>query len=142
VSMDCVGATYEALRGKTVLRPFDRGWKLFVRMAPFGINFVINSRTFADLERRYRSCARVPERVSSFYCRKSRWMNGWRRSGTLSALQEWVAKYRGAVPLAISESHSKDVCSDTLSAEAGFGPNAHVDANGFLKRSSYAQGGA
>jgi len=46
------------------------------------------------------------------------------------------------VPLAISESHSKDVCSDTLSAEAGLRAYAHVDANGFLKRSSYDKGGA
>jgi len=141
VSMDGVGATYEALRG----RPFAalRSRLEIVReMAPFGINFVINSRTFADLDGAIdlaRECG-----ASEFLLLPEEPVDGTGGvdQETLSALQEWVAKYRGAVPLAISESHSKDVCSDTLSAEAGLRAYAHVDANGFLKRSSYDKGGA
>lgn len=140
VSVDGVGATYEALRG----RPFAaiRSRLEIVReMAPFGINFVVNSRTLADLDGAIdlaRACG-----ASEFLLLPEEPVDGTGGvdQETLSALQEWVAQYRGAVPLAISESHSKNVCSVTLSPDVGLRDYAHVDANGFLKRSSYDKGG-
>ena len=140
VSVDGVGTTYEELRG----RPFAaiRSQLEIVReIAPFGINFVVNSRTFADLDGAIdlaRECGAgevllLPEEPVDGM--------GGVEPETLCALKKWVAQYRGAVPLAISESHSKAVCSDALCAEAGLRAYAHVDANGFLKRSSYDKGG-
>ncbi len=140
VSVDGVGTTYEELRG----RPFAaiRSQLEIVReIAPFGINFVVNSRTFADLDGAIdlaRECGAgevllLPEEPVDGM--------GGVEPETLCALQKWVAQYRGAVPLAISESHSKAVCSDAPCAEAGLRAYAHVDANGFLKRSSYDKGG-
>lgn len=140
VSVDGVGATYEALRG----RPFAsiRSQLEIVReIAPFGINFVVNSQTFADLDDAIdlaRECG-----ASEFLLLPEEPVDGMGgvEQETLSALQEWVAQYRGAVPLAISESHSKDVCSAAAFVESGLRAYAHVDANGFLKRSSYDKEG-
>ena len=49
VSMDGVGATYEAIRGKSFSALVDR-IKALSRLIPFGINFVVNSNTIKDLE--------------------------------------------------------------------------------------------
>ncbi|MGC2526343.1 MAG: radical SAM protein [Candidatus Acidiferrum sp.] len=140
VSMDGVGATYEALRGRP-FAAFRSRLEIVREMAPFGINYLVNARTFAEID-----CAidfacecgageflLLPEEPVDGTCGVDR--------DTLSSLREWVGQYRGPVPLAISESHSKDICSGTLSAEVGIRAYVHIDANGFLKRSSYDKGG-
>jgi hypothetical protein len=57
---------------------------------------------------------------------------------TLRRLQEWVARYRGSIPLAVSEvkSDSFPTCNP-LTGETGLSSFAHIDASGILKRSSY-----
>jgi molybdenum cofactor biosynthesis enzyme MoaA len=140
VSVDGVGTTYEALRG----RPFAaiRSQLEIVReIAPFGINFVVNSRTFADLDGAIDLALECGASEVLLLPEEPVDGMGGVEPETLSVLQKWVAKYRSAVPLAISESHSKAVCSDAPYAEAGLRAYAHVDANGFLKRSSYDKGG-
>jgi molybdenum cofactor biosynthesis enzyme MoaA len=140
VSVDGVGATYEALRGRS-FAAIRSQLEIVREIAPFGINFVVNSQTFADLDGAI-DFARESG-ASEFLLLPEEPVDGMGgvEQETLSALQEWVAQYRGAVPLAISESHSTDVCSDVLSGETVLRAYAHVDANGCLKRSSYDKGG-
>jgi sulfatase maturation enzyme AslB (radical SAM superfamily) len=140
VSMDGIGDTYEALRG----RPFAalRSHLEFVReMAPFGINYVVNTRTLPDLDTAINLAREWG--ASEFLLLPEEPADG--KGGvdreTLSALQNWIGRYRGAVPLAISESHANDDCRGALSAENGLRAYAHIDASGFLKRSSYDREG-
>jgi hypothetical protein len=56
---------------------------------------------------------------------------------TLSALKMWIGQYRGRIPLAISASHADEVGCGIHSEERGVRAYAHIDAGGFLKRSSF-----
>ncbi len=138
--MDGIGGTYEALRG----RPFAAlpSYLEIVReMAPFGINYVVNARTFPDLDAAINLAREWG--ASEFLLLPEEPANGEEGvdRGTLSALQNWIGRYRGTVPLAISERHANDVCRGTLSVEKGLRAYAHIDANGFLKRSSHHREG-
>lgn len=140
VSMDGISETYEALRG----RPFAalRSHLEIVReMAPFGINYVVNARTFPDLDTAINLAREWGASEFLLLPEEPTDRTGGVDQGTLSALQNWIDRYRGALPLAISESHANDVCRETLSVENGLRAYAHIDANGFLKRSSYDKKG-
>jgi MoaA/NifB/PqqE/SkfB family radical SAM enzyme len=136
VSMDGIGATYEALRG----RPFAalRSRVKIVRdIAPFGINYVVNARTLPDLDA---ALAFAREWGASEFLLLPEQPVG-RTTGidrqTLSALAMWIGQYRGHIPLAISETHADEAFCETSSEERHLRAYAHIDANGFLKRSSY-----
>ena len=60
VSMDGVGRTYESIRGKSFETLIDR-IKSLSRIVPFGINFVVNSRTIGDIE----SAAELAEKLGA-----------------------------------------------------------------------------
>ncbi len=49
VSMDGIGATYELLRGRS-FAALLRGLEIVRTLAPFGINYVVNSRTLPELQ--------------------------------------------------------------------------------------------
>jgi|SRR5690242_11580748 len=140
VSVDGIGATYESLRGK----PFD---DLLARLAtirelsPFGINFVVNGRTLPELD----SAIELADEfgATEFLLLPQRPAEG---SGgidpvTLNRLHAWIERYRGKIPLAISECYSETIACDRTNCERGLRAYAHIDASGFLKRSSYDQRG-
>lgn len=141
VSMDGVGRTYEAIR----CRPFDDLLKRIIaikRITRFGINFVVNSKTFDDLD----TAIRVAEEFGAdeFLLLPEEPVRGIGGidSQTARALREWVTKYRGSVPLAVSESGSEGLPTcNHLSAEIGVTAFAHIDASGVLKRTSYDSSG-
>jgi sulfatase maturation enzyme AslB (radical SAM superfamily) len=141
VSMDGVGSTYEANRG----RSFDdliekmRNLSSFV---PFGINFVVNSDTILDLdaaidlasEMKAREFLLLPEQATSS------------RPGideeTRRMLTAWVEGYSGTVPLSVSEGNTDGLPTcNPLPLETGLAVFAHIDATGNLKRTSYDSSG-
>ncbi len=141
VSMDGVGLTYERLRG----RPFtDLRRKLDIArsIAPFGINFVVNADTFPTIDEAIavsidagaREFLLLPQRQTS-------------RApsidvGTTNDLRGWVERYRGSLPLVISESGSESFPTcNPLAKEADLLAYAHLSADGNVKRSSYADFG-
>lgn len=102
VSMDGIGATYEALRG----RPFEslrRRLDMLHQLAPFGINFVVNARTLPDLD----AASVLADEVGAaeFLLLPEQPVRG--RGGiddhTTQELHRWISTYRGPVPLTISE---------------------------------------
>jgi MoaA/NifB/PqqE/SkfB family radical SAM enzyme len=141
VSMDGVGPTYEALRG----RPFAtlRNRLETVRtLAPFGINLVVNARTLPDLDAATKLAAEIG--ASEFLLLPEQPVRG--RGGiddhTTQALQHWVSLYQGAVPLTVSEAGADGLPTcDPLASETGLRAYAHIDASGVLKRSSYESNG-
>lgn len=141
ISMDGVGATYEALRGQK-FSTFRNRLNHVRSLAPFGINYVVNSFTFPDLD-----CAiTLAEEAcaSEFLLLPEQPVAG--KGGidiqTLKNLQRWVGRYKGKIPLTISEAGSNEfpICNP-LASESGISAYAHVDALGILKRSSFENDG-
>jgi MoaA/NifB/PqqE/SkfB family radical SAM enzyme len=136
VSMDGIGATYESLRGRRFAGLWSR-LEIVRDIAPFGINYVVNARTLQDLDAALEFA--VERGASEFLLLPEQPVDGTTGidQETLSALRTWIGRYRGQIPLAISESHAVEICCRAFSEEGGCGSYAHIDANGFLKRSSY-----
>ena len=141
LSMDGVGEIYEKLRGRSFSR-FLGSVDTVARLAPFGINFVVNSLTFPYLDQAIDISAEMG--ATEFLLLPERPSGG--RLGidrrTLEALIGWVALYQGGVPLTISETDRQGLPTcDPLDDESGLRAYVHVDALGQVKRSSYDRGG-
>jgi hypothetical protein len=139
--MDGVGVTYELLRGRR-FADFRERLSLVSEVAPVGINFVVNTQTFGDLD----AAVEIAEEVgaSEFLLlpeqptRQSRGID----SATRRALGLWVHAYRGAIPLSVSEAGAEGLptCAP-LPLETGLRTYAHIDASGLIKRSSFDTSG-
>jgi len=137
VSMDGVGSTYETIR----CRPFDSLLEHITalkRVTRFGINFVVNSKTVGDLDAAIQLAADLgaseflllPEEPVRRGC-------GIDRETTIT-LRGWVNRYRGSVPLAISEGGAEGLPTcNPFKSETGLAAFAHIDALGIVKRTSY-----
>lgn len=137
ISVDGIGATYERLRG----RPFSalRHRLAAVReLAPFGINYVVNSDTFPDID----AAARFAETAgaSEFLLLPERAVNA--RAGideaTNDRLNTWATRYSGGMRLSISEAsaHGLPTCNP-FPNETGLRAYAHIAATAVIKRTSY-----
>jgi MoaA/NifB/PqqE/SkfB family radical SAM enzyme len=138
VSMDGVDATYESIRGRSFASLIQR-IKALSKSFPFGINFVVNSKTIDDLDK-------AIDLAEEFGCseflllpEEATLRTGGIDSDTRRILQEWVANYRGCIPLTVSESGADGlpICNPLI-AETGLDAFAHIDASGILKRTSYS----
>jgi sulfatase maturation enzyme AslB (radical SAM superfamily) len=141
VSMDGVGNTYESIR----CRLFDELIKCIIALrdiAPFGINFVVNSKTLGDLD----AALQLAEELgaSEFLLLPEepvRDADGI-DNATTCALQEWVYAYRGNVALSVSEGGEDGLPTcNPFKAETGLVAFAHIDASGVMKRTSYDTSG-
>jgi MoaA/NifB/PqqE/SkfB family radical SAM enzyme len=141
VSMDGVGLTYEALRG----RPFEAlrcRLDTISTLAPFGINFVVNARTLPDLDAATGLAADVGAAEFLLLPEQPVQGKGGIDDHTMRALQHWVNLYEGRVPLAVSEAGADGLPTcDPLASETGLRAYAHIDASGVAKRSSYESNG-
>lgn len=141
VSMDGVSATYETLRG-TSFSSLRRRFDTVRELAPFGINFVVNSLTLPDLDAAVALGAEVG--ASEFLLLPEQPVRG--RGGidnsTVQALRNWVNSYQGTIPLSVSTvgAGGLPICNP-LTGETGLRAYAHIDALGVLKRSSYDEAG-
>jgi MoaA/NifB/PqqE/SkfB family radical SAM enzyme len=137
VSMDGVGATYEALRGRS-FAAFRRRLDTVQALAPFGINYVVNARTLPDLDTALDLAAEAGAAEFLLLPEQPVRDRVGIDPGTAQELQRWVACYRGRVPLAVSEAGSAGlpVCAP-VAGETGLNAYAHIDATGVLKASSY-----
>lgn len=140
-SMDGIGETYEALRGRSFQSFFDQ--LCYVReIAPFGINYVVNASTLPDIDNAVdfvesvgaQELLLLPERSIGERCGID--------VDTLHSLREWVHAYKGSLRLSISESDATGfpICTP-FTKEVGIRAYAHIDADGIIKRSSFDQEG-
>jgi MoaA/NifB/PqqE/SkfB family radical SAM enzyme len=141
VSMDGVGSTYESLRRRSFASLLVQ-LEVIRHVAPFGINFVVNSRTIPDLDAAARLAASI--RAADILLLpevRTRTATGIDEHTSI-ALLRWATRYRGPVPLNVSETGADGlpVC-DPLAAETGLRAYAHIDASGVLKRCSYDSNG-
>jgi MoaA/NifB/PqqE/SkfB family radical SAM enzyme len=141
VSVDGVGRTYERLRG----RPFDAlvdRLNMLRHVAPFGVNVVVNEHTIGELDGVAELGARagatelllLPElRVGAGTGATAR---------TLAELRAWVDAYEGGMRLAVSQEGADGLpVAEPFRNQPLIERYAHIDADGVLRRSSFATGG-
>ena len=141
ISMDGVGRTYESTRG----RPFASLVEILTAVAVefrVGLNFVVNSATVTDLGAAAALAADMG--ASELLLLPEVPANG--RPGvdtvTMNTMREWIRRYDGTVPLAISEQSAGELpTAIPLPSETGLRAYAHIDATGTLRRSSYDAAG-
>lgn len=139
VSMDGINSTYEILRGKAFSLLRSR-FETIQKIAPFGINFVVNALTFPQLD----SATELASEVGAveFLLLPEIPVHGYGGidRDTSRKLQDWVNSYQGTVPLSVNELSSDGLPTcDPLFKETGLRAYAHIDASGVLKQSSYSE---
>jgi MoaA/NifB/PqqE/SkfB family radical SAM enzyme len=141
VSMDGVGATYEAIRRRSFTELLER--LCDVRsISRFGVNVVVNDYTLPDLDEVAHVSADtgacelllLPQMPVRSVLAASQ--------STLQGLRRWVDGYRGPLKLCINESSAEGFPTcDPFVQERGLRAYAHIDAMGVLKPSSYSDTG-
>ena len=141
VSMDGVGATYEAIRRRS-FRELQARLKFVLSISRFGINIVVNERTLPDLDEAAAVAADVG--ACEFLLLPQAPVRDQPGLGdhTLQGLRRWVESYSGPLKLCINEASAEGFPTcDPLIDERGLHAYAHIDAMGVLKPTSYAETG-
>ena len=137
VSMDGVGANYEAIRRRSFRELQAR--LAFVRsISRFGINIVVNEQTLPDLDQA--AAVAVDHGARELLLLPLAPVRGQPGIGdqTLLGLRRWVEAYNGPLHLCINEASADGFPTcDPLQEERGLRAYAHVDAAGVLKPTSY-----
>lgn len=142
VSMDGVGATYEAIRG----RPFEafvQRLRTVRRLARFGINFLVNARTLPELDAAIGVATDAGASELLLLPEQRTARTPGIDAVSMITLRGWVERYRGPLPLLISEAGSDGFPTcNPVEREKGLDAYAHIDASGLLKKTSYERSGA
>ena len=137
VSMDGVGATYETVRG----RSFDALVTNIERLrevVPFGINYVVNSKTIGDLDDAISIAESVGAAEFLLLPEVAVGKGVEIDSITKRRMGTWVNEYQGPVRLAVSETGSDHLPTcEPFNKESGVRAYAHIDAGGFMKKNSF-----
>lgn len=141
VSMDGIGKTYETLRG----RPFPKflqHLKIIAGIAPFGINYLVNSRTFPEIDEALELATNIGAREFLLLPEQPTRATHGISPATSADLTKWVQNYRGSLPLSVSEKGAAALPTCTaLLKENGLSAYAHINASGELMESSYSTEG-
>jgi MoaA/NifB/PqqE/SkfB family radical SAM enzyme len=141
MSMDGVGATYERLRGRS-FAAFEKRLQTITGAIPFGVNYVINSDTFPDLDAAVDFAQQAGAAEFLFLPQQPVGNNPGIDQTSSQRLRSWVSRYRGGMRLAISEQGADGIPTcDPFKKENGLHKSVHIDAHGVLKTTSYALSG-
>jgi MoaA/NifB/PqqE/SkfB family radical SAM enzyme len=137
VSMDGIDTTYERLRGRS-FNIFQQQLSVIREISPFGINYVVNSDTFSEIDAAIAFAENAG--ASEFLLLPEQPVNG--QGGITDdiarSLQDWVRHYSGDIRLAVSERGAENMptCNPFIN-EDRLHAYAHIDAYGVLKRTSF-----
>lgn len=141
VSMDGTGAVYERLRGRSFDVLADR-LNALAEVSPFGVNVVVNDETIDDLD----AIVRFAERAGAAELlllpqQATRAVSGASRAIAVR-LGAWVARYRGAVRLGVSEQGAAELpVAEPFGDQPSIERYAHIDASGMLRPTSFSPRG-
>lgn len=141
VSMDGVGATYEDIRKRSFSDLLSR-IKQVGDIFPFGINYVVNSKTIHDLDRASKLAADLGAKELLLLPEEAVGRGSGIAREAKDKLRAWIEQYQGSVKLAVSERHAEGlpICQPFIH-EKSISAYLHIDANGRLKKSSYETSG-
>lgn len=136
-SMDGVYDTYELYRHRA-FSDFLYRVKLVSGAIPFGINYLVNRNTLKNID----EAISIAEGLhcSEFLLLPEVYVNGAEGIDiqTKNDLIEWVNRYKGRIPLTVSKDSSSGLpITDPFASETGLLSYSHIDAKGFIKRSSF-----
>lgn len=141
VSMDGVGSTYEALRGK----PFESLITNIHRaraISAIGLNVVVNDFTVTQLDEISDIATELGVSELLLLPQQSTATVAAASDEIGNKVRHWIQHYTGTVRLAISENGIETaLMCNPLPKEKGLRSYAHVNADGVLKTSSYATRG-
>jgi MoaA/NifB/PqqE/SkfB family radical SAM enzyme len=139
--MDGIGSTYERLRGRS-FAAFEARIKVIKGAIPFGVNYVVNSDTFKDIDVAVDFAQNAGAAEFLLLPEQPVGERLGANETLLQQLRSWVFRYRGDMRLAISEKGAEGMPTcDPFKKEHGLQRYAHIDANGTLKTTSYALNG-
>jgi sulfatase maturation enzyme AslB (radical SAM superfamily) len=137
VSMDGVGGTYERLRQRSFTELTSKLAYLASKMR-IGINFVVNEETISDIDAASRIASELG--VAEFVLLPQ--MQTAKVAGISTEVEnrmrKWLATYGGTLQISISDSAAVDGMSIANPYHHTCGSYAHVDAMGFLKKTSFS----
>lgn len=138
VSMDGVGATYEAMRGRS-FGELLQALRRVAKMAPFGVNFVVNESTIGDLDSAAEIAADVGAAELLLLLEQPTARSAGAGQEVADRMSEWIRSRPPDPTIAIS-SRAMDPSVPTARPFADESPldsHAHIDASGLLKASSF-----
>lgn len=142
LSMDGVGPTYERLRGRSFASFLERA-SLIRAVSEFGINFVVNRETVADLNAAVALASELGASEFLLLPEQPTETTTGIDPHTSALMSDWVRDYSDPVRLSVSEAGATGLPTcRPLERECGLRAYAHIDANGMLKRSSFDSKGA
>ncbi|MFB9081248.1 radical SAM protein [Deinococcus wulumuqiensis] len=138
VSVDGVGATYEAMRKRSfqgLLKRLETARSL----APLGLNMVVNTKTVGDLPAVAALAETLGARELLLLPEESTVGRAGIGADTLELLKMWVETYRGPVPLTMGESRAASfpICR-ALPKERPLDSYVHINAAGELLPTSFS----
>jgi MoaA/NifB/PqqE/SkfB family radical SAM enzyme len=141
VSVDGVGATYERLRGRPFEAVVDRLGALRA-VTRFGINVVVNDETIGELDAVADLAARTGASELLLLPEQRVRAGPGASAAAIARLRAWVGAYRGEVRLATSEEGAEGLpIAEPFAEQPRIERYAHIDADGVLRRSSFARDG-
>ena len=141
VSMDGVGKTYESIRGCSFDKFLEKLSFLKGRVN-FGINYVVNSQTIKDLDQALQIAESYGASEFLFLPEEAVGLGNKIDAATLEQLSSWVSEYKGNIRLSISSVRKNSVnYLKALDKEPEYLAYSHIDANGYLKKTSFEQSG-
>lgn len=137
VSMDGVGKTYERLRGRPFSALIER-LRAIRTFAKFGINFVVNAETVTGLDAAADIAADLGASEFLLLPQQQTSSAPGIDHATTTTLHKWIAAYRGAIPLLVSQMAAEGIphCFPVPNENA-LEAYAHVDSRGVLKPTSF-----
>ena len=137
LSMDGVGDTYECHRNRT-FTGFLQHLEIARSVAPVGINYLVNERTFRDIDRAIEVANEYGVREVLLLPEQPTGRSSGIDKGTLGRLRDFASSYTGSVQLTISEMAAEGfpVCNP-FTTDTGLRAHGHIDAWGRARSSSF-----
>jgi pyruvate-formate lyase-activating enzyme len=141
VSVDGVGAIYEALRGRSYPQLVQQ-LALIGEAFALGLNCVVNAATLPRLGEVADLAASVGARELLLLPERPARGRAGIDPAVLIALHRWVGEYSGPVSLALSDGDTGSLATARpLPNETGLRGYAHIDASATVRRTSYQEAG-
>jgi MoaA/NifB/PqqE/SkfB family radical SAM enzyme len=139
VSVDGVGPTYEAIRGRS-FAALEEQLALIATVAPFGINCVVTERTIDELDACLAWCEQVGAQELLLLVEQPVGTREGLPAAAHERLARWVARAAPTIRLAVGAMGAMDEMglADPFESEPPLEAHAHVDASGRLRVDAYS----
>ncbi|MDX2199625.1 MAG: radical SAM protein [Phycisphaerae bacterium] len=137
VSMDGIGPTYEQLRGRSFPALLQQ-IKAIRDVAPFGINYVVNEVTVAELDRALELAVKLGATEFLLLPQQPTATVESIDQHTVSMLSRWSASVNSPIRVCISDVGVAGISTcRPFTKDLGLRAYAHIDAGGYIRRSSF-----